>query len=186
MRDELKIIKEVSESEDLARSLSDNHGVYLVPAFVGLGAPHWDPYARGIIVGLTRGSDRRHLARASLESIAYQTEDLLRAIKKEMDFNLSSMMVDGGAAKNDFLCQFQSNISNIQVIRSAVTEATALGTAYAAGLATGFWTSFQQLKNLLQQKTKTIFNLQMSMKKRDQLYKGWQQAVSKTKGWRKN
>ncbi len=181
LRDKLKIIKEVSESEDLARSLRDNQGIYLVPAFVGLGAPHWDPYARGIVVGLTRDTDRRHLARASLESIAYQTEDLLQAIKKEMNFNLSSMKVDGGAAKNDFLCQFQSDISDIQVTRSTITEATALGTAYAAGLAIGFWTSFQQLKNLLPQKRKTIFNPQMSMKKRNQLYKGWQQAVLKTK-----
>lgn len=182
LRDGLGIIEEPSESENLAKALHDNEGVYLVPAFTGLGAPHWDPYARGIIVGLTRSSDRRHLARASLEAIAYQTEDILQVIRKETDFNLSRIKVDGGVAKNNFLCQFQSDISNIQVTRPAVTEVTALGAAYAAGLSTGFWTGLQQLKNLSQQKAEVTFFPQLNPKERSKLYAGWQRALSKAKG----
>lgn len=182
LRDGLGIIEEPSESENLAKALHDNEGVYLVPAFTGLGAPHWVPYARGIIVGLTRSSDRRHLARASLESIAYQTEDILQVIRKETDFNLSRIKVDGGVAKNNFLCQFQSDISNIQVTRPAVTEVTALGAAYAAGLSTGFWTDLQQLENLPQQKAEVTFFPQLNPKERSKLYAGWQRALSKAKG----
>jgi len=183
LRDGLGIIKEANESENLAKALDDNEGVYLVPAFTGLGAPHWDPYARGTIIGLTRGSDRRHLARAALESIAYQTEDILQVMRKETALSLSRMKVDGGATKNDFLCQFQSDISNIQVMRSAVTEATALGAAYVAGLSTGFWTDLQQLKNLPQQKPEATFNPQINTEERYKLYEGWQRALPKAKGW---
>ena len=135
LRDGLGIIEEAAESEGLAKSLDGNDGVYLVPAFAGLGAPHWDSSARGTIVGLTRGSDERHMARAGLESIAYQVEDVLRAMREEAGQDLEELRVDGGAAENDFLCQFQSDVSSIPVLRTGIFESSALGAAYGAGLA---------------------------------------------------
>jgi glycerol kinase len=139
LRDEMRLISSAAESEEIARSIESSDGVYVVPAFVGLGAPYWDPYARGTIVGLTRGSGRAHIVRATLESIAYQTRDVLEAMRADSGLELQALRVDGGAVHNDFLMQFQADILGVPVQRPAVTETTALGAAYLAGLATGFW-----------------------------------------------
>ena len=141
LRDEMGLIREARETEGIACSVPDTHGVYFVPAFVGLGAPHWDAYARGTIVGLTRGANRKHLVRAALESIAYQTREVVDAMTRDSGIKPEVLRVDGGAARNDFLCQFQADILGVPVERPAMTETTALGAAYLAGLATGFWTS---------------------------------------------
>ncbi|MFP4135976.1 MAG: glycerol kinase GlpK [Candidatus Acetothermia bacterium] len=183
LRDGLDIIEEAAESEDLARSLDGNDGVYLVPAFAGLGAPHWDSNARGTIVGLTRGSDERHLARAGLESIAYQVEDVLRAMREEADRELEELRVDGGAAENDFLCQFQSDISSLPVVRTGVFESSALGAAYAAGLALGFWEDLDELKELIKKHGTQRFDSDMAPGKREKLYDRWKEAVRRAKNW---
>jgi glycerol kinase len=139
LRDEMQLIESAAESETVAASVPDSNGVYVVPAFVGLGAPHWDPHARGGIFGLTRGANRAHVVRATLESIAYQTRDVVDAMQAEAGITLSELRVDGGAAANDLLLQFQADILGCEVVRPAVLETTALGAAYLAGLATGFW-----------------------------------------------
>jgi glycerol kinase len=139
LRDGLKLIRSADEVEALASSVPDNGGVYLVPAFAGLGAPHWDPYARGTIVGLTRGTTAGHLARAALEGIAFQVADVLDAMRADSGIDISELRVDGGAAVNDLLMQFQADILQVPVVRPRVIETTALGAAYLAGLATGFW-----------------------------------------------
>ncbi len=183
LRDGLDIIDEAAESEGLARSLDGNDGVYLVPAFAGLGAPHWDSNARGTIVGLTRGSDERHLARAGLESIAYQVEDVIRAMEEEADQELSELRVDGGAAENDFLCQFQSDISSIPVLRTGVFESSALGAAYGAGLAVGFWDNLEELKELIEKQGSQQFDPDMEASEREELYDRWVEAVKRSKNW---
>lgn len=183
LRDGLNIIDEAAESEGLAKSLDGNDGVYLVPAFAGLGAPHWDSSARGTIVGLTRGSDERHLARAGLESIAYQVEDVLRAMKDEANQELDELRVDGGAAENDFLCQFQSDISSIPVVRTGVYESSALGAAYGAGLAVGFWDSLDELKELIRKQGNQRFEPAMTSGEREKLYGLWKEAVKRAKNW---
>jgi glycerol kinase len=141
LRDGLGLIRQSAEVERLATSVDDNGGVYLVPAFAGLGAPHWDPYARGLIIGITRGTTAAHIARAAVESIAYQVADLLDAVQRDSGIPLAELRVDGGAASNDLLMQFQADLLGVPVVRPAVTETTALGAAYLAGLAVGFWTS---------------------------------------------
>ena len=183
LRDGLNIIDEAAESEGLARSLDGNDGVYLVPAFAGLGAPHWDSNARGTIVGLTRGSDERHLARAGLESIAYQVEDVIRAMAEEADQKISELRVDGGAAENDFLCQFQSNISSIPVLRTGVFESSALGAAYGAGLAVDYWDDLDELKELIEKQGSQQFDPDMNSSKREELYDRWVEAVERSKNW---
>ena len=145
LRDGLGIIKESSDVEALALSVPDSGGVYLVPAFAGLGAPHWDPYARGTIVGITRGTTAAHIARAALESIAFQVADLLEAVRDDAGIDLAELRVDGGAAANDALLQFQADLLGVPVVRPKVTETTALGAAYLAGLAVGFWDSTDAL-----------------------------------------
>jgi len=145
LRDGLGLIRKSSEVEALARSVPDNGGVYLVPAFAGLGAPHWDPYARGTIVGITRGTTAGHIARAAVESIAFQVADLLDAVHNDAAIDLKELRVDGGAAANDPLLQYQANLLGVPVVRPKVTETTALGAAYLAGLATGFWDSTEAL-----------------------------------------
>lgn len=147
LRDELKIIEKASDSEALAKSVPDTNGVYLVPAFVGLGAPYWDPHARGTICGLTRGSRREHIVRAALESMAYQSFDVLKAMEDDLGSEIRSLKVDGGASANDFLMQFQSDIMGCRVQRPVCIETTALGAAYFAGLATEYWESFDDIKN---------------------------------------
>jgi glycerol kinase len=181
LRDEMKLISSAAESEQIATSIESCDGVYVVPAFVGLGAPYWDQYARGAIVGLTRGSGRAQIVRATLESIAYQTRDVLEAMHADSGLELQALRVDGGAVRNDFLMQFQADILGVPVQRPAVTETTALGAAYLAGLATGFWSSQGQLAH--QWAVEKTFEPQMSGDERDRLYSGWQQAVERAKSW---
>jgi glycerol kinase len=183
LRDGLGIIEEAAESEGLAKSLDGNDGVYLVPAFAGLGAPHWDSSARGTIVGLTRGSDERHMARAGLESIAYQVEDVLRAMREEAGQDLEELRVDGGAAENDFLCQFQSDVSSIPVLRTGIFESSALGAAYGAGLAVGVWSGLGELRDLIRTKEDRRFEPDMKSDKRRELYSKWEEAVKRAKNW---
>lgn len=183
LRDGLGVIEEAAESEQLARDLEDNQGVYMVPAFSGLGAPYWDPTARGTILGLTRGSDKRHLARAALESIAYQVEDVLQVIKEESNIELHKLKIDGGAAKNDFLCQFQSDISDLPVLRTEISEATALGAAYGAGLALGLWKDLGELRELAKKRKGVEFIPKVAKDQRLKLYKNWRRAVLRAKDW---
>lgn len=181
LRDELRLIDNAAESEALARSVSDNAGVYLVPAFVGLGAPYWDAYARGTLVGLTRGTGRAHVARATLESIAYQTRDVVEAMQADSGLKINTLRVDGGAVRNDFLMQFQADILGVPVQRPAITETTALGAAYLAGLAVGFWPSREQIQELWS--VERTFAPEMSPRTRDTLYAGWKRAVERSRGW---
>jgi glycerol kinase len=181
LRDGLRIIGSAHETEAMASSLEDNGGVYFVPAFVGLGAPHWDAYARGTIVGLTRGSGREHIARAALESIAYQTSDVLRCMHDDSGIKLTELRVDGGAAKNDFLMQFQADILGIPVVRPVNTETTAAGAAFLAGLAVDFWKDTAELSELWQREK--IFEPAMSDSERERLLSEWTRAVERASGW---
>jgi glycerol kinase len=159
----------------------DNGGVYFVPAFVGLGAPYWDQYARGTIIGLTRGSSREHIARAALESIAYQTFEVLDAMRTDSGIELSELRVDGGASRNDFLMQFQADILGIPVVRPANTETTAAGAAYLAGLAVDFWSSAEELNSLWRRER--VFEPRMTATERDRLVEGWRRAVGRASNW---
>jgi len=179
LRDELGIIKDAAETESLAKAVEDNNGVYFVPAFVGLGAPHWDMYARGSIMGLTRGTKKEHIVRAALESLAYQTNDVIDVMQKESKIKLKELKVDGGAAKNDFLLQFQSDVLNKRVKRPKNIETTALGAAYLAGLATGYWDKKENIK----QEMDKVFNPDMKKDERKALLKGWKKAVNRSKAW---
>jgi len=181
LRDEMGLIKDAGESEKMALAVPDTGGVYFVPAFVGLGAPHWDAYARGTIVGLTRGSNRNHLVRAALESMAYQTRAVVDCMAADSGIRPEALRVDGGAARNNFLCQFQADILGIAVERPATSESTALGAAYLAGLATGFWKDEPDLGR--QFKIARRFEPSMSASRREELYAGWRRAVERTKGW---
>ena len=183
LRDELRMIKTSPESERYANDVEDTEGVYLVPAFVGLGAPYWDPYARGTIVGLTRGSSKEHFIRAALESIAYQTNDVLKAMQEDSGITLKTLKVDGGACANDFLMQFQSDLLDVQVDRPEVIETTALGAAYLAGLAVGYWKDTEEIsKNWALSKS---FEPQMTEENRIELLKGWHKAVERSMNWAK-
>ncbi len=175
LRDELHMIDNAADSEEFANSVEDTNGVYVVPAFVGLGAPYWDPYARGTIVGLTRGSKKEHLIRATLEALAYQTHDVLKAMQEDSGITLTQLKVDGGACMNNFLMQFQSDILNVQVDRPIVTESTALGAAYLAGLAVGYWESREALAE--HWAISRSFKPSMTEEKRKELLHGWQIAV---------
>jgi glycerol kinase len=181
LRDEMKLIENAAESEALARAVDDTGGVYVVPAFVGLGAPYWDQYARGTIVGLTRGSGREEIVRATLESIAYQTRDVLEAMRADSGLSLQTLRVDGGAVRNDFLMQFQADMLNVPVQRPVVTETTALGAAYLAGLAAGFWHSQGQIAD--QWKVERTYEPEMPADRRESLYNGWKRAVERAKAW---
>lgn len=181
LRDEVGLLRDAAESELMALAVEDTGGVYFVPAFVGLGAPHWDAYARGTIIGITRGTNRNHLVRAALESIAYQTRAVVDAMANDSGIRPEVLRVDGGAARNDFLCQFQADILGIPVERPATTESTALGAAYLAGLATGFWKDEQELSRQL--KIARRFEPTMDLARREELYAGWQRAVDRAKGW---
>ena len=183
LRDELKVIADAAESEQLARSVPDNGGVYFVPAFVGLGAPHWDMYARGTVVGLTRGSNRGHIARAALESICYQTRDVIECMEADSGRTLDELKVDGGAIANDFLMQFQSDILGVPVSRPEVAETTALGAAYLAGLAVGYWKSLDDIASNWREQAR--FAPSMEEKERERLYAQWKRAVECAKGWAK-
>ncbi|RAQ98471.1 glycerol kinase GlpK [Thermogemmatispora tikiterensis] len=181
LRDGLRAIASSSDVEQLAMSVPDNGGVYLVPAFVGLGAPYWDPYARGTIVGLTRGSSIAHIARATLESMCYQTRDVLEAMTADSGVRVKALRVDGGAVVNNLLMQFQADILGVPVQRPKVAETTALGAAYLAGLATGFWNSQQEVAE--QWAVDRTFEPQMSADQRDALYAGWKRAVERSLQW---
>jgi len=182
LRDGLGIIRKSSEVEALAGSVADNGGVYFVPAFVGLGAPHWDSYARGAIIGLTRGSNAGHIARAALESIVYQVADLMDAVQTDTSTPLLELRVDGGASANDSLMQFQADVLGVPVARPAMTETTALGAAFLAGLAAGFWKEMQAISDLPQEERK--FEPRMPRSQVNELRQRWNEAVSRTKGWK--
>ncbi|MBO5429319.1 MAG: glycerol kinase GlpK, partial [Peptococcaceae bacterium] len=181
LRDELRLIETAAESEEYALELTDNGGVYLVPAFTGLGAPHWDMYARGSIFGLTRGTGRSHIVRAALEAIAYQTNDVLQAMVEDSGLSLTELKVDGGACQNNFLMQFQADIMNCEVRRPAITETTALGVAYLAGLAVGFWESKDEIAKRWHEQQH--FSPQMEQSVRDANCAGWKKAVGRAMNW---
>jgi glycerol kinase len=181
LRDGLGIIKSSADVEALATSVPDNGGVYLVPAFAGLGAPHWDAYARGTLVGLTRGTSAAHVARAALEAIAYQSADLLDAMQKDAGVALSELRVDGGAARNDLLMQFQADVIGVPVVRPEVTETTALGAAYLAGLAVGFWKTTDEIAH--QWRAERRFEPSMPAAEARALRARWTRAVERAKGW---
>lgn len=183
LRDEMKLVKSASETEAAAREVRDTNGVYVVPAFTGLGAPYWDSYARGTIVGLTRGANRNHIIRAVLESIAFQTNDVLDAMQQDSGIKLSSLRVDGGAAANDFLMQFQSDIIQAPVLRPACLETTAMGAAFFAGLTSGFWSSQDEIAQ------KVTISIEFTPQQNDEWRKnacdGWHKAVKRSFGWTK-
>ncbi|PNR93073.1 glycerol kinase [Petrotoga sp. HWH.PT.55.6.1] len=181
LRDELKIVDSAADTEYYATKVNDNGGVYFVPAFAGLGAPYWDMYARGTIVGLTRGSSKAHIIRATLESIAYQTRDVLEAMEADSGIKLKTLRVDGGAALNNFLLQFQSDILGVEVERPVVNETTALGAGYLAGLAVGFWNGQEEL--LRKWKRDALFTPEMNEDERERLYSDWKRAVEKARNW---
>ncbi|MDV3103418.1 glycerol kinase GlpK [Thermococcus waiotapuensis] len=181
LRDGIKIIKNASETEELARKLASNEGVYFVPAFVGLGAPYWDQFARGLIIGITRSTGREHLARATLEAIAYLTRDVIEEM--EALVGIRELRVDGGATANDFLMQFQADILNRRVVRPLVKETTALGAAYLAGLAVDYWEGLEEIKGLW--KAERVFEPAMDEETRERLYRGWKEAVKRAMGWAK-
>jgi glycerol kinase len=181
LRDELGLIEKAADSQALAASVPDSNGVYVVPAFVGLGAPHWDPLARGAIFGLTRGANRAHIVRATLESIAHQTRDVIEAVEADSGVTLSELRVDGGAAANDLLLQIQADVLGREVVRPAVLETTALGAAYLAGLASGYWKDQADVSKNWREDRR--FTPQMGTEKREHLYAGWKRAVERSKGW---
>ena len=183
LRDEVKILDNTVQSEAIARSVSDTAGAYIVPAFAGLGAPYWDPYARGAVLGLTRGVNRNHLVRAALESMAYQTYDLMTSMEEDMGGAIKAFKVDGGACQNDFLLEFQAGIMNMPLYRPECIETTSLGAAYLAGLATGYWENTGDIISNWQIDRR--FEPQMDELKRKELLEGWHKAVSCTLGWAK-
>ncbi|MBL6449071.1 glycerol kinase GlpK [Fulvivirga sp. 29W222] len=180
LRDGIKLIKDTSETEALAEEVKDTEDVFVVPAFVGLGAPYWDMYARGAIFGLTRDTDTRHLVKATLDSLAYQTRDILEAMQKDSKIDLKSLKVDGGAVANNYLMQFQSDILGVEVVRPEVIESTAQGAAYLAGIGVGMWKQ-EDLTKL--QKINRVFKPMLEEKTRERLYKKWQEAVKRTMNW---
>ena len=181
IRDELKLVNDAADTEYFAKKVEDNGGVYIVPAFTGLGAPHWDMYARGAIFGLTRGANRNHIIRAALEAIAYQSRDLIDAMQEDSGCKLTSIKVDGGASRNNLLMQFQADITGSEVVRPIITETTALGAAYLAGLAVGFWKSKEEIAKKWAVSQEYSPNLDEDVK--EKLYRGWKKAVDRAKGW---
>jgi glycerol kinase len=174
-------VQHAAESEALARSVDDTGGVYLVPAFVGLGAPYWDERARGILVGITRGTARAHVVRATLESIAYQARDVVACVQRDSGLTLEALRVDGGACQNDFLMQFQADVLGVPVERPAVLEVTALGAAALAGLAVAFWRDADEIG--ASAGAPTLFEPRLSADRRESLCAGWARAVERSRGW---
>jgi glycerol kinase len=181
LRDELQIIESASDTEAIARSVPDTGGVYLVPAFVGLASPYWDMYARASIMGVTRGTGRAHIVRAALESMGYQFRDLIEAMHADTGIDITELRVDGGAANNDFLLQFQADQLDVTVQRPVVVESTARGAAFLAGLATGFWSSQDELRDAVE--IEQSFTSTMDPSTRERLYAGWKKAVSRSLDW---
>ena len=183
LRDEMKLIDSAADSEIMAKKVKDTNGCYVVPAFTGLGAPYWDQYARGTIVGLTRGVNRYHIIRATLESLAYQVNDVLVAMKADSGIELAALKVDGGASANDFLMQTQADLIHAPVKRPKCVETTAMGAAYLAGLATGYWSSREEvIKNWAIDRT---FEPMIGEEKRSEMLRGWNKAVRYAYGWAK-
>lgn len=181
LRDELELISSAHEIDRLAESVEDSNGVYIVPAFVGLGTPYWDMYARGTIVGITRGVKKAHICRAALEGIAYEVKDVLDTMVNDSGIQILNLNVDGGACVSDVMLQFQSDILNTKVCRPQNVETTALGAAFLAGLAVGFWKNKDEI--LMHRKTECIFVPQINEEKRNELYSGWKKAIEKSKNW---
>lgn len=181
LRDKLGLVTDAGETEAMALSVENTGGLYIVPAFVGLGAPHWDAYARGLMIGITRDTDKNHIARAALEAIAYQSYDLLKAIEKDTGLNLKSLKVDGGATNNNFLCQFQADILNTNVSRPVIFETTALGAAFLAGLATGVWKDQEHIQTMWQEDR--LFKPNRDPSEIENLLSGWQKAIERSKDW---
>ena len=181
LRDELRMLKTAPQSEQYCTAVEDTAGVYVVPAFSGMGAPYWDPYARGVVVGLTRGAAKEHFVRAVVESLAYQMNDLLGAMRREAGLDISAMQVDGGAAANDFLMQFQADVSGLAIERPACIETTALGAAYLAGLHVGYWSSLEEIRQ--NHRIDRVFTPAVSEEKRAALLKGWARAVRVARLW---
>ena len=181
LRDELRFITESRDAEYYARKVDSTGGVYIVPAFTGLGAPYWDMYARGCIVGLTRGTKREHLIRAAQESIAYQSMELVEAMEKDTGTPMSELNVDGGASRDTFLMQFQSDILNKPVCRPQIQETTALGAAYLAGLATGVWKDQEEIRRMRGNTVRFLPN--MHSETRETLVRGWKKAVGRSLDW---
>jgi glycerol kinase len=181
LRDEMRFITESADSEYYAGKVNDTGGVYLVPAFTGLGAPYWDMYARGCIVGITRGTKRYHIIRAAEESIAYQSLDLVRAMEKDTGERIRELRVDGGASRDAFLMQFQADIMDGRICRPEVRETTALGAACLAGLAVGFWKGIDELKS--RWKIDQVFEPAIPEEKRETLLAGWHKAVGRSRDW---
>ena len=181
LRDGLEFFKDASETQAMAESVSDSGGVFVVPAFVGLGAPHWDPYARGTIVGLTRDTNRNHIVRASLEAIAYQSAEVLRSIANDTGVELKELRIDGGAAANDFLCQFQADLLGMKVTRPRILDTTAMGAAFLAGLAVSVWKHQAQIRKLWQEEK--TFAANISREDANQKMDAWNRAVERSKGW---
>lgn len=182
LRDGLRMFEKASETEEYAVKAESSDGVYVVPAFVGLGAPHWDSDARGAIFGLTRGTDKETLIRATLEAIAYQTKDVMETMHQDSGMPITSMRVDGGAANNNFLMQFQSDLLNLNIKRPKVSETTALGAAYLAGLATGYWKDLDDIKDNWQLDQE--YDSKMAETERTALYDGWKKAVTATRSFK--
>ena len=181
LRDELRFLTESKEAEYYAQKVNDTGGVYFVPAFTGLGAPYWDMYARGCMIGLTRGTRREHIIRAAQESIAYQTADLVHAMERDTGVPLTGLRADGGASRDAFLMQFQADILNKQVLRPVIRETTALGAAYLAGLAAGVWSNLDEIRKLWH--CDMVFSPEMEDEKRNKLLSGWEKAVGRSQGW---
>ena len=184
LRDQLHILQSSSDIESLARSVPNNGGVYFVPAFVGLGAPHWDQYATGTIIGITRGTSDAHLARAALESIAFQTMDVINTMAKDSGINLTELRVDGGAVSNNLLMQIQADAIRKKVIRPRITETTALGAAYLAGLSTGYWKSIDDLKH--QWQAERIFEPEINPDDLNEVIANWNKALDRSKHWNRS
>ena len=181
LRDEMRMIRKAADTERYATAVEDTAGVYLVPAFTGIGAPYWDPYARGTVVGITRGCKKEHFIRAALESMAYQTNDILKVMEEESGVQIRTLKVDGGASNNNFLMQFQSDILGVDVLRPQCVETTALGAAYLAGIAVGYWEDVEDVRaNWALSRT---FHADMSDEKRQHLLKGWKKAVGRAFEW---
>ena len=181
MRDELELIESSAEVEILARSVQDNGGIYLVPAFTGLGAPHWDMNARATMVGMTRGTNKGHIARAALEAISYQCQEVLKIMQQDSDYEISELKVDGGATGNELLMQMQADISNLRVNRSRVQETTVLGAAFVAGIGAGFWKSKSDISSI--RHTKRVYTPSMTDEERTEKLSFWAKAVERSKEW---
>jgi glycerol kinase len=181
LRDEMKIISSPEETEAMAKKVPNTGGVYFVPAFTGLGAPYWDQYSRGLIIGITRGTSREHIARAALEATAYQTRDVIECVEADVGRKIENLRVDGGASANNFLMQFQADLLNTEIVRPSLLETTSLGVSYLAGIATGYWKNTIEIARLL--KVDRIFKPQMESELRQKLYENWTEAVKRASKW---